>query len=468
MPVRRRVRVLLGVAAATAGVVVGVAPPASAAAPYCTVRWLGGSGSWGDDTRWSTGQAPRADDFVCVLRGDAPTAVVTLDTARTVAALAIRGAALRAPRGTSLTTGDLDATRATLTGAGTVTGEDGELSVVDSTLGGGVHLVADGSLFLGGVVTLAGGATLDQPDLAQGLTRFADVTEVRDGDGHPANHLAFGGLSVAVAGSLTVGVPLAVRGVSLEVTGTARLRELDELDASGRLQADPSSYVVLSTAGTGTMTLPRKVTAVGPGALVEGGALRTPTDDDALTDLTTVQGGLALTRDLTVPHPLDVSGALRTTATLRSGAITVHDGGSLSARSASSPPAAVDAPSVTVDARSTLDALGVSGQVVSAGTNGLSGATLGSLQLGPPAATTLSAAATTTVTGAATVAGRLTVGLPPRWATPPDGTRLVLLSAAGGVTGRFGLVRTVPSARGSVTLEYTPTQVVAVFHAPPG
>ena len=461
---------LAGVTLVAVGTAVAVAPPASAAEPYCTTSWSGGSGAWSDPSKWSTGEAPDADDFVCILRASgAATPVVSVGASATVNAVTMLGATLRLPgASTVLTTDEFVPETSLVTGPGTVQGTPWGATILKSSrFGGGLALRSDGSVFFRGGLTLAGGAHVEQ-SYVTGYTTFDGDVTVTDGDGHPANHLTLytRGTEIAAGTEVAIKVPFAVKNSTLTVLGTLRLPRYDGLDTAGVL-SPVGDFTVFATFGSGRIVLPRPVTRLAPGTVVQGsGALVAAGGADALTALTSIAGALDLKRPLVLPNPVTVSGALRTSSSLRVPSLTVATGGTVAAYGGGLPKASVTATVVQVAAGATFGASVVRGRVDSAGATALAGAQWGATTLTSKAVSTLSMSYPAHLDRTARLAGRARVDLPREVDPPDDGGRVVLLTAAGGVTGRFSGVVATPRARGTVTLEYTPMQVVAVFHAP--
>lgn len=466
----RRTVGLAGVTAAVAGAAVAVAPPAVAAEPYCTTTWNGGNGAWSDAANWSTGETPAATDYICILSTSGePAPVVSVGASTTVKAVTMLGATLRLPAaGTVLTTGDFAPERSLVTGRGTVQGAKWGMTVFRQTrLGGGLALLTDGSVTFRGALTFGGGARVVQ-SFVTGFTTFEGDVAVSDGDAHPANHLTLNtqNSEIAAGTEVAIKVPFAARNSTLTVLGTLRLPRYDGFDAGGVL-SPVGDYTRFATYGAGRVVLPRTVTRLAPGTVVErSSALVAPGGGDALTALTSIAGALMLQRPLVLSNPLEVSGGLRGSSSLRVPSLTVPAGGYVALNGVGLPEASVTATVVRVAAGASFGASVVRGRLESAGTTAVSGAQWGALQLTGKAVSTLSVTCPATVDRGARLAGQARVALPAVRDLPADGARVVVLTAAGGITGRFAGVLATPPARGSVTLEYTPTQVVAVYHAP--
>lgn len=124
---RRRVAVLVALAALATAIGAGAAPlPVGAALPACTRTWTGGSGSWTDATRWSGGVVPTTGDHVCIGAG-----IGTVDlraTSVTVASLTLgAGAPTDAVRALTIVPDGAGETAALTATQGVVVESRGEL-----------------------------------------------------------------------------------------------------------------------------------------------------------------------------------------------------------------------------------------------------------------------------------------------------------------------------------------------------
>ncbi|MHA3704982.1 hypothetical protein ACXR2U_22655 [Jatrophihabitans sp. YIM 134969] len=428
---RRPVRTAAVVASTLAVVVAALVAPATARADdTCTISWTGGTGNWSDPTRWSPARVPTTEDAVCVVRaaGASPVAV-RVRTSTEVQRLTLRGGTLSLPGGSYFDVHDVVAARAALTGGGAVRGSVGIVDLTDTALRG-VHLSTSGGLRLSRGVTFTGGSTVD----ASGFTDLRPGVRVVDGDGNAANHVQVSGFTLYLSGSVFVGVALNLRNASVFCRGDLVLARLDNLTSDGVLDGGSDSTVQLDSSVTGSITLPRTITAIGKKARVFAGGLRTPEGADALRDLRRVDGTLGLDRTLTT-GAITVRGSVVTSQPLSVPILTVRSGGFLSTQR-------------------------VLGTLVCGGSCSIPGARLERLTVQAGATVYTDATEPVTVTTDAQLDGTLAVSLP--FGQPPAGTKVVLLTAAGGVRGTFATVRADRNSR-TVTPAYRPTFVTGTI-----